>query len=315
MSVTLTDRYIDAAVQSLPAHVRDDVRTELTGSIADAVDARIEQGDDSREAERAVLLGMGDPAALAAGFADRPLHLIGPKYFLTWWRLLKLLLVIVPLCATGGVVIAKSAEGAPLGDLIASTIGVALTVAVSVTFWVTLVFAVLERTGSDVAPAWGLDDLPDAEDATDGRGDLIPTVIFIAVGAAALLWDHFIGFVRVDGEIISAINPELWPWIASTLLVLLAAQAALAIAVYAHRHWTIALAVVNTVLELAFTGLLLVLLARGELVNAAFIDYAFTANDVDADTTRILGALLAVGLVLVTGWDIIDGWRRALRRR
>ena len=33
------------------------------------------------------------PAMLAARYADRPLHLIGPRYFPTWWRLLRLLLL------------------------------------------------------------------------------------------------------------------------------------------------------------------------------------------------------------------------------
>src|SRR5690606_8110198 len=83
----------------------------------DAVDARTEQGEPLEAAERAVLSELGDPSILAAGYADRPLHLIGPKYFLTWWRLLKVLVAIVPACAFGGVVIAQALAGGGIGQI------------------------------------------------------------------------------------------------------------------------------------------------------------------------------------------------------
>ena len=99
MSATLTERYISATIRSLPAESQEDVRAELAASIADAVEARTEQGEDPGAAEREVLTGLGDPAVLAAGYADRPLHLLGPRHYLTWRRLLIVLLWIVPACA------------------------------------------------------------------------------------------------------------------------------------------------------------------------------------------------------------------------
>lgn len=48
------------------------------------------------EAEREVLTDLGDPAVLAAGYVDRSPQLIGPRLYLTWSRLLKRLLSIVP---------------------------------------------------------------------------------------------------------------------------------------------------------------------------------------------------------------------------
>src|SRR5690606_23087307 len=105
-------------VRSLPPQLQAEVRDELRASIADAVDARTEQGEPLEAAERAVLSELGDPSILAAGYADRPLHLIGPKYFLTWWRLLKVLVAIVPACAFGGVVIAQALAGGGIGQII-----------------------------------------------------------------------------------------------------------------------------------------------------------------------------------------------------
>lgn len=40
---------------------------------------------------------------MTASLTDRPSHLIGPRYYGTWWRLLKLLLLIVPACIFGAV--------------------------------------------------------------------------------------------------------------------------------------------------------------------------------------------------------------------
>lgn len=108
MNTTLTERYIAATVKTLPPTAQDDVRAEPEASIADAVEARVEQGEEREKAERVVLVELGDPAVLAAGYADRPLHPIGPRYYLTWWRLLKLLLIIVPACVVGAVALGQA---------------------------------------------------------------------------------------------------------------------------------------------------------------------------------------------------------------
>ena len=80
-TTTLTDRYVDAILRRLPERQRPDIEQELRASIADAVDDRLEAGADPAEAETAVLTELGDPARLAAGYADRPLHLIGPELY------------------------------------------------------------------------------------------------------------------------------------------------------------------------------------------------------------------------------------------
>ena len=102
-ATTLTDRYVAAAMRTVPEKQRDDLGAELRASIDDQIDARVENGEPHGDAERAVLTELGDPDKLAAGYTDRPLYLIGPRYYLDWWRLLKLLLWIVPACAAFGV--------------------------------------------------------------------------------------------------------------------------------------------------------------------------------------------------------------------
>ena len=68
-NTTMTDRYIAAALKGVRAEQRQDVAAELRGSIADAVDARMAQGDAPEAAELAVLVELGDPIRLAAEYS------------------------------------------------------------------------------------------------------------------------------------------------------------------------------------------------------------------------------------------------------
>src|SRR5699024_5151302 len=135
--------YISATIRTLHPDTQEDVRAELTASIADAVEARLEQGEQPGAAEREVLTDLGDPAVLAAGYADRPLHLLGPRYYLVWKRLLVLLLRIVPACALVGVGLAQALSGAESGTIIGEALGIALTTA-----------AAPARLTDLAAPAW-----------------------------------------------------------------------------------------------------------------------------------------------------------------
>lgn len=312
MAVSLTDRYIDAVTRSLRPTAQDDVRDELAGSISDAIDARLEQGEVREEAERAVLTELGDPAALAAGYADRPLQLIGPKYYLAWWRLLKLLLIIVPICAFGGVLLGQSLAGAPLGEVIGSSIATAISAIVHVAFWTTLVFAILERTDADTGIRWSLDQLPESREHGMKRSEMFVSVGYVVFLAGALFWDQLIGFVRHDGAALPVLNPGLWPWWILALIALIVAEGILAVVIYRVGRWTGALAVVNTALAVCFMSWALTLLGRDQLINPAFVEFAFEGA-VDGEVMRILAVLTAFCVVAFPVWDIIDGWVKTRR--
>ena len=315
MPTTLTERYIAATVKSLPATTQEDVRAELEASIADAVEAHVEQGTTAVDAERVVLTELGDPAALAAGYADRPLHLLGPRYYLTWWRLLKLLLAIVPACAAVGVALGQVLSGAGIGTVIGQTLSVGLATVVHVCFWTTIVFVVLERTGADTGTPWDVDQLPEPHPSGRGRADLIPSLVFLGLFAGALIWDQLRGFVYVGGEGFPILNPALWPWWILGLGALTTLEAALAIVLYIRGRWTAPAAIANTALAVLFMSWSLTLLGRGQLINPALIDLVVTRGDLAPDTLRTLTALLVFGIVGVSVWDIIDGWLKVRRDR
>lgn len=326
MAATLTERYISAVTRSLKPESQHDVRVELEASIGDAVEARTDQGESRGDAERAVITDLGDPDVLAAGYADRPLHLIGPRFYLTWWRLLKLLLWIVPPVAMVGVSIANGIADKPIGEIIGQAAVVGITTIVHVAFWTTLVFFVLERTGADTGVKWSVDSLPEVQTDGAGRADLIASLIFLGLATGALFWDRYIGFALFSRDSVDVgiglgsqttavpiLNPDLWPWWIGGALVLMGAEAMLAIAVYARRGWRPALAVLNTVLAIVFAVGAVYLVVTGQLMNPEFLDFTLYRDDVPSDVGRILSVLLIVAISGVGIWDVIDGWLKTRR--
>lgn len=314
-TATLTERYIGATIRSLRPEAQDDVRAELEASIADAIDARVDQGESPVDAERAVLTELGDPGVLAAGYADMPLHLIGPKYFLAWWRLLKLLLIIVPACAFGGVLLGQLIAGAPTGGVIGSAVVAALGSIVHVGFWVTLVFVILERTGADTGARWSVDQLPDEGHSGTARADLIASLVMLALFAGLLLWDQLRGWVPSEGAPMSILNPGLWPWGIGALILLLVVEAALALAVFARGRWTMTLAWINAAIAVCVMSLGLTALGRGVLFNPRFVDEVFVGNGVGSDAVTVLAVLSGIAIVGIAVGDMVDGWRKAARAR
>jgi len=313
MTSTLTDRYVDAAMRTVPEKQRSDLSAELRASIGDQIDARVDAGEVADAAERAVLSELGDPDKLAAGYTDRPLHLIGPRYYLDWWRLLKLLLWIVPPFAAFGIALGQALSGASFGTIVGSTIVGVIGVVVQLAFWVTVVFAVIERSagrsgGEPLAP-WTLAQLPVPRESGAKLSDLIGRVVYLAVWAVAILWDLLIGFV--PGSDLSFLDPGLWPWWIAGLFALMAAEAVLAYVAYRTGRWTYRLAAVNTVLTLAIALPALWLLTQDRLLNPDF--FPTLVPDDGAEVSQIIAVITGFGIAAIAIWDIVDAFLKARR--
>ncbi|MBF4994326.1 hypothetical protein ITX31_09400 [Arthrobacter gandavensis] len=310
---TLTDRYVFAALRSLPEGARADIERELRGSIADDVEARVEAGQPAAEAENAVLTELGDPARLAAQYSGRPLYLVGPDLFLDWRRLLKTLAVIVTPISFVGSLVARLAvnPGNPWGAF-GSAIGTAINVLVHLGFWVTLVFAIIQFNGTrrkDLGlQQWTPAMLPQVPRKSQvSLGDTIASVALAAFFIGVLLWQRVGSVMYFKGEPVMVLQEDLWSFWLPYVIVLLFIEAGFAVVLYLAGRWTYALAAVNAVLALAFMVPVLWLLATDQV-----FDWAFLAN-VDrgaAASTWIAG--ITAALVLFIGlWDIGDGFLKA----
>jgi hypothetical protein len=324
-TTTLTDRYIYAATRSVAEKSRADLSAELAASIADAIDARIEAGDSPDSAERTVLSDMGDPDRLAADYTDRPAYLIGPRYYFEWWRLVKILLAIVLPLAGFGVALGQLLSGAGFGEAIGSVVAAIMTIALHLVFWPTLIFALLERhrgpspletsaaTAAGPWAPWTLERLPDIREKGLGTAELVTSLVAVALGAAAVLWDQLVGFVFVDGEGIPLINPALWSGWIPLLLIVLIGEALFAVVLYRTGRWTVPLAVANTVLALAFAVPIIWLSIQGLLFNPAFFEV--TAGADAAEVASVVGIVVGCIAAALALWDTVDGWIKAARAR
>lgn len=320
METTLTDRYIGAVERTVPEDQRSDVGAELRASIADQIDARIGQGDEQEAAERAVLTALGDPDKLAAGYTGRHLYLIGPRYYLEWWRLVKLLLwIVVPLGAFG-IALGQSIAGVGVGGIIGATIGGAISVAVHLFFWTALVFALIDRTeaagaSNGVLQPWSLDKLP-VENPYNGARfvDMIVNVVLLLLAAAALVWDQLVGVVYLDGRWMSLLDTSLWPWWIGGLLLVMAIASVLSIIVYLHGRWTLPLATFNAVLNVVVAVPSIWLLSQNQLLNREFWFTVIPAADAET-VYPILSLLTGFGIAGIAIWSSIDAFLKARRAR
>ncbi len=318
---SLTERYLAEALRGIPERQRVDVERELRSSIGDAIDDRTTAGEEPAAAERAVLEGLGDPTRLAAGITGRPMYLIGPDLFPNYRRLLTLLLgIIVPITGiTIGVI--ELFSGGTIGTAIVEGGGVAITVAVHLGFWVTLAFALVERADAarqsteqarSALGRWTLDNLPPLHADRIGLGETVTDLVTNLIGIGFLLVVS--GLTWTDpatGQQISIVEPSLVNFWLPFLAVVLFALVGFRVVLHLVGHWTIALAVSHLVIELFFAIPIVWLALNGMLINPAFA--AAVGYPPLAEGEGPVMIIVAVSVVLITGWEIIDGFRRALR--
>ncbi|GLW27312.1 permease prefix domain 1-containing protein [Actinoplanes regularis] len=307
---SLVDRYVFTALRRIPEQQRADIDRELRASIEDAVDARVDSGETREAAVESALTELGDPERLADRYAGRPAFLIGPDLFPLWRRLLTTLLwTVLPIVVTVGVV-AQILDDPEIGKIIGGAVTGLITVGAHLCFWVTLVFAIIERTGAgkaDISARWSLKDLPKYEAHRATLGQLISGVVWATLLIAGLVLQQF---TFTDVPVLDPANWAFWWPVLIALLVL-----RIFYHVWVHRvgGWTRAVAVVNAVLTVAYTVPLVWLMATDRFFNPEFHGFL----DVEgADVRSWLSGILVAVLVVGGLWDIVTtAWRAERARR
>ncbi|MGV0108706.1 permease prefix domain 1-containing protein [Arthrobacter sp. CP30] len=313
---SLTDRYIWAAVRTVPESERPDLELDIRDLIEGAVEARTATRHDPAAAERDALSELGDPERLAADYVDRPLTLIGPRYYLDWLRILRTVLLIVVPLATVAVLVVQLLTTGSIGGAIGSAVSTAITATVHIGFWTTLLFVVLERSGTtDGTMEWTVDRLPDLpdHDRSARLPEFIASLVFLGLFAGAIVWQQLRSVVRDEaGGAVPLLDPALWSFWIPWFLGLIAAEALFALRVY-RRGWSWWSAVVNLVLGLAFAVPALLLWAGGRVLNPAFTDAVGWDPAVAAGGGWTAGGIVVAAVVIIAAWDVADGFLRAHR--
>lgn len=316
-AATLVDRYVAAVLRAIPQTQRADIERELRATLADAIDAKIDAGRDPETAELEALRELGEPMRLAAGYAGRPLHLVGPALYVDYVRLLRLLLAIVLPCVVVGLAIAQGLAGAGIGEIIGAAVATTLAVGVHLCFWITLVFVIIERAGTRT-PLLAFDprQLPDL--SATGRGrlpELVASAVFLVLFVGALFWQQSAAiFTDAAGDPIPVLEPELWGFWLPYGIAIAVLELGFAIVLYRVGRWTVPLAAVNIVLNAAFVVPFAWLLATDQVLNPAFFaEFGWEHVVRPGEPGIVIGTLALVGIGL---WDSIDGvWDTVRARR
>jgi hypothetical protein len=117
----------------------------------------------------------------------------------------------------------------------------------------------------------------------------------------------------IDGVSYPLFNSDLWSFWMPYFLVLLGLEIAFHLVLYLRGGWNWVFAALNTVLNVAFTVPAIWLWSRGLLFDPGLVA---ALEDMGLATAfRPAGIVIAVVIIAVTAWDIVEGWLKAARAR
>jgi len=306
----LTDRYVGAALRSIPERQRADIEAELRASIGDAVEAKVDNGEEARSAEKEVLTALGDPDRLAAGYTGRPGYLIGPEHFFDYKRLLTVLLITVVPIVMAVTAAIQVIAGEDVGSVIGEAIGLGISLVVHIGFWTTLIFHFVERSDQEIGAEWSVERLPALPTAGSIKlGETITSVVFLVFAITAIfLSRNRSPITAADGNAIPIFAPSMWGFWFPFLIGVLVAEIVFEVVKYRVGRWTRGLASVNLALNVLFAIPAVYLLATDRMFNPEFVAELPAAVP---DFTWVITA----AIVITTLVDAIQGFRRAYQAR
>ncbi|MGG3804246.1 HAAS signaling domain-containing protein [Metabacillus fastidiosus] len=329
--MNLIEVYIQEVTRRLPEKNRDDIALELRSTIEDML-----PDDYNEEDVKAILEKLGNPVTLASRYRDRPMHLIGPRYFDVYVTLLKMILPIATVISLISIIpeyfIDYHGEEA-VTNVVLNIIGLSIwgiiEVGIQVFFWLTLMFAILERTdkGRDEHPLtaslkkWTPDDLKNIayipKKKAISKFEVFGSLMWTAIWATIYFYaHHLLGVYEGDGNGLEFVTPSLnqevllqyWP----IVLVVIGLEIALALYKLIKGQWTKKMAISNTVLQLIATVGLIVILLNPNLLNKDFITYMmdlFTVTNNQLQTWIVGGGILI--FIICAAISVFDGFRKA----
>ncbi|QCR34068.1 hypothetical protein [Lysinibacillus sp. SGAir0095] len=331
--MNLIELYIYEVTRRLPAKNREDIGLELKSTIEDMLPQEYSEDD-----VKSVLGELGNPAALASGYNERPMHLIGPKYFDLYISLLKM---IVPIAAVIAfiVVAAEYFVGFENGDtvlnvglmIIGEGIWSVVHVFIQVFFWLTLTFAIIERTdhSKDEYPRtmslnkWTPEDLKNIpfvpQKKAVSKGYVFGSLLWTAIwGTIYFNADHLAGVYGNVGNglefIMPAFNQDVlnsfWPIIA----LVIGLEIAFALTLFIKHQWTKKIAIFNVIREIIATIVLIFLITNSNLFNPEFLTYM--SEILNSTTDQVRNFIIVATLILFpisSIYNCIDGFRKANR--
>jgi hypothetical protein len=282
----LIDRYLYAVTSRLPENIREDVEKELKANIEDMLPENPSKADVST-----VLKKLGNPVKLADEYRQVKRYLIGPGLYDNYLTLLKLVisitsLIFVLIALIEGIIGVQNGDIFGLGvRTITKIITAALEGSIQGALWVTLIFAILEKSGiNEGAPIFGKRDwspedlplIPKGSKKKISRSETTFSMILLVCFISILYFQpQFISIYTKDQTGITTttplfVNERLGSYII-IIILLTFTQFGILIYKFITAMWSIPLAIINTIHNILSALLICIMAADASLINPEFI--------------------------------------------
>lgn len=331
--MNLIDVYIYEVTRRLPEKNREDIGLELKSTIEDMLPEEYTE-EDVKE----VLSELGNPAVLAGGYNERPMHLIGPKYFDIYVSLLKMIVPIAVVIAFISV-LAKYVVGFEQGDTVLNVALIVLgegiwsiiTVFMQVFFWLTLTFAILERSdrSKDEYPRtmslnkWTPEDLKNTsyipQNRVVSKGYVFGSLLWTAIwGTIYFNADHLAGVYENAGNglefILPALNQAVLNSYWQLIVVVIGLEIVFALTLFIKHQWTKKIAIFNLIREVIGLIVLIFLITNSNLFNIEFLTYMSRIFQSTEEQIKMFIIWLTLILFPIFSlYNSFDGFRKASR--
>ncbi|MFJ8244521.1 HAAS signaling domain-containing protein [Peribacillus asahii] len=324
--MNLIDIYIQEVTRRLPEKSREDIALELRSTIEDML-----SDDYSEEEVKEVLEKLGNPATLASGYRDQPMHLIGPRYFDVYVTLLKMILPIAAVISLISMIATYfmnyGGEEAVINvvlHIMGEGIWRIIEVSMQVFFWVTLVFAILERTdkGKDQDPLttslskWTPDDLKNIsyipKKKTITKFEVFGGLMWTTIWATLYFYaEHLVGVYRGSETglefVVPVLNHEVllhyWP----IVIVIIGLEVAFSLYKLMKGQWTKSIAIFNTAVQVIGTVVFIVIFSNPDLLHPKFLAYITDFKQLEK---WAVGGVISI-FIISAAIAVFDGFRKA----
>ena len=324
----LIELYIQEVTRRLPEKNRADIALELQSTIEDMLPE-----DHTEQDVKAVLLKLGDPVTLASGYRDRPMHLIGPRYYDVYISLLKMILPIAavislialvgdnPFRDTGNTVTEA------IFKIIGKGISGIISTGIQVFFWLTLSFAILERldTSKDQSPVtkdlkpWTPENLKDIPNISKKKAVPMVEVFASLLGLsvfAALYFNaaNLLGVYEKRNGSLIFVTPSFNQDVLNSYWLLVSCVVIIGVLFAIYKlflgRWTLKLALFHAIYQLLYTLAFIIIISNPDLLNPEFLAYQRTLFSIDEWKSSIYWGLILISIIFAA-YDTYQGFRKA----
>jgi len=326
----LIERYVYDVTRRLPENTREEVGKELRANIADMLPENATEEDVMN-----VLVTLGEPRELAAGYQPKPRYLISPKWMDDYLRVLKITLVVFGAIALvfGLIDALLNPEATTVLGIVAEVFAKTISGIIQSLFRafaiVTVVFALIDNYGAKCRKEpWNatcLPQLPKENVRKISRAESIAGIIVSTIMGTVFAWflyhnQLYIGWYEDDG-LWTLVTPLFTDSVIRVFFPLFVASVVVTVADHVIKlavgHWNVTTAVSHTV-EHLFSIILFITFAKTEnLLNANFLLKASDYFDVPALEIAENVANAATGFAVLIGIfvaiDLIATWVKVFK--